>query len=250
MGGSGAKPTIKIIAAGPAGGGKTSIRAFLVFRCAEQKVVNALEDQDRRASIAAGIQVDRIKYKKCDFDFWDLKSSDLKSWHVMYKGKHGIMFVVDSADKGGLKLAGKLLHKTLRDPHLTGLPVAICANKSDSFEKATLKEITDLMKLEVVTDRKWQIFATSTKDGDGLEAVLDWLYSTISPMLGKPASATGVLAVTVTPALKTSSSPKTSPAAAAAATPTPDQTSGSSSSATTAAPPAKAAAAAPSDSKV
>jgi len=252
MGGSGAKPIIKIIAAGPAGGGKTSIRAFLVFRCAEQKVVAALEDQDRRASIAAGIQVDRIKYKKCDFDFWDLKSSDGKSWHVMYKGKHGIMFVVDSADKNGLKPAGKVLHKMLRDAHLTGLPVAICANKSDTFDKASLKDVTEIMKLEAITDRKWQVFATSTKDGDGLEAVLDWLYNSISPMLGKPASVTGTLAVTITPAVKTSSKPAAPAAATSSASgaTAPEQTSGGSPNATASGDKGAAAATTKSDSKV
>jgi len=177
--------------------------------------------------------VDRIKYKKCNFDFWDLKSTDQKSWHVMYKGKHGMIFVVDSADKNNLKPAGKLLHRMLRDPHLTGLPVAICANKSDAFDKATLKEVSDLMKLEAITDRKWQVFATSTKDGDGLESVLDWLYSSIFPMLGKAAGASGTLAVTVTPAVKaSSSSPKTS-ARGAAAPAVPENTASGGSGGTT-----------------
>lgn len=83
-------------------------------------------------------------------------------------GIQALVFVVDSTDKARLPEAAKALKKILSEDKVEGLPLMVLANKKDLPNSMTIREISDQLNLQAVTDRCWEIQACSALKGLGL----------------------------------------------------------------------------------
>jgi signal recognition particle receptor subunit beta len=55
------------------------------------------------------------------------------------------------------------------------VPILFFANKSDSNTAKAAQDIADQMELNNITDRPWQIQASSAMTGMGVQEGMDWL---------------------------------------------------------------------------
>jgi GTPase SAR1 family protein len=56
-------------------------------------------------------------------------AANLENWANFYRGSIGIVFVFDSSNEAQLEEVKELLHKTVQEEHLAGVPVMVLGNK-------------------------------------------------------------------------------------------------------------------------
>ncbi|XP_055357515.1 ADP-ribosylation factor 1-like [Paramacrobiotus metropolitanus] len=94
----------------------------------------------------------------------------------------GLIFVVDSSDRGRIGKAAEELKRMLAEDELREAVLLILANKQELPHVMTTGEISDKLELPSLRNRNWFIQATCATSGDGLYKGLDWL----SNQLEKP----------------------------------------------------------------
>lgn len=80
-----------------------------------------------------------------------------------------MIYVIDAADEDRITEAGKELDNLLAEKSLADIPVLVFANKQDLVHALGPDEITEKLKLDKISDRKWSIMACSALENDGLE---------------------------------------------------------------------------------
>ncbi|XP_068165067.1 ADP-ribosylation factor-like protein 11 [Antennarius striatus] len=108
--------------------------------------------------------------KKTSLTVWDVggQKSMRRSWRLYLDDCKALVFVVDSSDPTRLPEAQKALKKVLGDERLRGIPLMVLANKKDLPKSMTIREISNHLDLQSVTDRRWEIQACSALKGLGL----------------------------------------------------------------------------------
>ncbi len=78
-------------------------------------------------------------------------------WKHYYKSTDGVIFVVDSTEKGEERLeeCKEALAMFIGEDLLKGCPLLVLANKQDLPDAMTLEEISEKLGLESIQDRKW-----------------------------------------------------------------------------------------------
>lgn len=124
-----------------------------------------------------GFNVETVEYKSIRFTVWDVGGQDKirNLWRHYYANTQGLIFVVDSNDKGRLEAAGAELHKMLGEEELREADVLIFANKQDMPNALSTTAITEKLNLHGLTTRQWRIQGCCATTGDGLYEGLDWL---------------------------------------------------------------------------
>ncbi|XP_071485765.1 ADP-ribosylation factor 1-like 2 [Diadema antillarum] len=91
-------------------------------------------------------------------------------WQHYFCETHGLVFVVDSADKARLWEARDELMRALTNPYMTpGIPVVVLANKQDLPGALSASEITDIMDLKRLSpNHPWYVQPTQGNTGVGL----------------------------------------------------------------------------------
>lgn len=130
-----------------------------------------------------GFNVEEVSYKNVDFTVWDIGGQDKirPLWRHYWRGTHGVIFVVDSADKDRLAEARDELHKMLAEPELAEAVLLIYANKQDLPGAASSSELVDRLGLRSLpATRQWHVQASNCLTGEGLYEGLDWLRTEVA----------------------------------------------------------------------
>ncbi|CAF0973196.1 unnamed protein product [Adineta ricciae] len=124
-----------------------------------------------------GFNVEMIEHKNMKFTIWDIGGSSMirALWHQYYQNTDGIVFVIDSHDRGRMDDVCDAFQVVLSNEELNTVPLLIFANKQDLSDAMNTNEIKNKLKLHSISDRKWHIQAACACDGSGLYEGLDWL---------------------------------------------------------------------------
>ncbi|XP_057584120.1 ADP-ribosylation factor 1-like isoform X3 [Hippopotamus amphibius kiboko] len=90
-------------------------------------------------------------------------------------GFSGLIFVVDSNDRGRVNEAREELMRMLAEDELRDAVLLVCAHKQDLPSAMNAAEITDKLGLHSLRHRNGYIQATCATSGDGLHEGLDQL---------------------------------------------------------------------------
>ncbi|KYR00027.1 ADP-ribosylation factor-related protein [Tieghemostelium lacteum] len=156
--------TIKILLLGLDGAGKTTLLYKLML--------------NETVSIATlGYNVETIQHKHLNLTLWDLAGdSSIRSlWKPFYNKCSAIIFVVDSSDKTRISEAALELNKLMKEEELKNCSLLIFATKQDLPDPIEIPELTDLLGLHEIKDRKWYLQPTRTLENVGIYEGLDWL---------------------------------------------------------------------------
>ena len=100
-------------------------------------------------------------------------------WRNYYEQTDGLIWVVDSGDKLRLMDCKKELHNLLNQEKLAGATLMIFCNKQDIKGALTLEEISEVLELDKIDKRHWNIQACSAVTGEGLLEGVDWIVDDI-----------------------------------------------------------------------
>eukprot|EP01111_Echinosteliopsis_oligospora_P003534 TRINITY_DN1555_c0_g1_i2.p1 TRINITY_DN1555_c0_g1~~TRINITY_DN1555_c0_g1_i2.p1 ORF type:complete len:159 (+),score=37.93 TRINITY_DN1555_c0_g1_i2:92-568(+) len=130
-----------------------------------------------------GFNVETLEYKKLKMTVWDVGGQDRIRllWRHYYPETQGIIFVIDSSDRTRLQEAKEELYRTISDRELNGVPVMIYANKQDLPDAIPVDQLSEVLSLTDIKDRKWLLQTCVATRGDGLYEGLDWLSRIIHP---------------------------------------------------------------------
>jgi ADP-ribosylation factor protein 1 len=128
-----------------------------------------------------GFNVETVQYKNINFTVWDVGGQDKirPLWRHYYQNTHGVIYVVDSNDRGRIEEAALELQKVLREDELRDAALLVFANKQDLPNAMSVAEVTDKLGLHSLRSRQWYIQATCATSGDGLYEGLDWLSNAL-----------------------------------------------------------------------
>jgi len=126
-----------------------------------------------------GFNVETVHFKKMKFTVWDIGSQNDKIqplWRHYYEGTHGLIFVVDSADRRRIDLAGAELKKMLVEKEMQHAALLVLANKQDLPGAMSQQEVANQLGLsELKKSIRWTVQPTCAVHGIGLPEGLDWL---------------------------------------------------------------------------
>eukprot|EP00929_Paragymnodinium_shiwhaense_P037385 TRINITY_DN1992_c0_g2_i1.p1 TRINITY_DN1992_c0_g2~~TRINITY_DN1992_c0_g2_i1.p1 ORF type:complete len:702 (-),score=173.39 TRINITY_DN1992_c0_g2_i1:120-2159(-) len=129
-----------------------------------------------------GFNVETVEYKNISFTVWDVGGQDKirPLWRHYYAGTNGLIFVIDSNDQDRLEDAKGELHRLLQEDEMRNAVLLVLANKQDLPNAMPSGEISEMLELRKMRDRKWFIQPACATSGDGLYEGLDWLSKTLS----------------------------------------------------------------------
>lgn len=78
-------------------------------------------------------------------------------WKAYTADVHGCVFVVDAADEARFSESREVFAETLRDPHLSGKPVLVCANKQDLPGAKTVAEVAEALGLATLQNDRHRV---------------------------------------------------------------------------------------------
>ena len=102
-------------------------------------------------------------------------------WRNYFEQTDAMVYVIDSADRKRIEETGLELADLLEEDKLSGVPVIVLANKQDLVTALSPDEVADGLNLYSIRDRPWQIQACSTKTGEVLQDVMEWLVKQVGP---------------------------------------------------------------------
>ena len=124
-----------------------------------------------------GFNVEQLDYKGLRFTIWDVGGQDKIRilWKHYYQNSDGIIFVIDSNDKERFEKVKETLLLCLNEEELRDAALLIFANKQDIKGSVSPKEISDILEMGKIKNRKWLVQGSSAISGQGLKEGLDWL---------------------------------------------------------------------------
>jgi ADP-ribosylation factor 1/2 len=127
-----------------------------------------------------GFNVERLEYKNLKMTIWDIGGQDRLRplWRHYYENTNGVIFVVDSCDRGRVKIARDEISKMMAEPALQGAKLCVFANKQDMPNSMSASELIEGLELRNLK-HQWYVQPTSAVTGAGLYEGLDWLASVL-----------------------------------------------------------------------
>ena len=98
---------------------------------------------------------------------------------LFYQISNGIIFVVDSNEKETFEIARDILLECLNDERLKDAAFLIFAKKQDLNGAISPIELTKILEIEKIKNRKWFVQGCSAVSGQGIKEGLDWLTDTL-----------------------------------------------------------------------
>ena len=128
-----------------------------------------------------GFNVEQLDYKGLRFTIWDVGGQDKIRilWKHYYQNSDGIIFVIDSNDKERFEKVRETLLLCLNEEELRDAALLIFANKQDIKGSVSPKEISDILEMGKIKNRKWLVQGSSAISGQGLKEGLDWLIKNL-----------------------------------------------------------------------
>ena len=118
-----------------------------------------------------------IDYKGLNITFLDYY--DHFRVKLFYEISDGIIFVVDSNEKETFEIARDILLECLNDERLKDAAFLIFANKQDLNGAISPNELTKILEIEKIKNRKWFVQGSSAVSGQGIKEGLNWLIDTL-----------------------------------------------------------------------
>ncbi|XP_036933140.1 ADP-ribosylation factor-like protein 13A isoform X1 [Acanthopagrus latus] len=75
------------------------------------------------------------------------------AWRELSGEAHGIIFVVDSSDRGRIKEVKEVLADLLKQPRVAGKPILVLANKQDKMNALLGSELIEILSLETLVNQ-------------------------------------------------------------------------------------------------
>ncbi|XP_065922333.1 ADP-ribosylation factor-like [Magallana gigas] len=129
-----------------------------------------------------GFNVETVSpMKGVSFTVWDVGGSGkvIPLWKHYYKNTHGLIYVVDSADRYRISESRGELFGILENDEMRGVPVVIIANQQDRPDALSTSALTDLLCLHKLTSRKWCIQPACAINGEGLHESINELVTLV-----------------------------------------------------------------------
>nr|TKS05201.1 hypothetical protein D5086_0000132980 [Populus alba] len=106
-----------------------------------------------------GFNVETVVYKNISFTVWDVGGQQKirPLWRYYFQNSHGLIFVVDSNDRGRISEARNELHRILSDIELKDAILLVFANKQDVPNAMSVSEVTDKLGLPTLKQHRWQV---------------------------------------------------------------------------------------------
>ena len=163
------KKDVRILMIGLDAAGKTSI----LYQMKMAELVKTIP--------TIGFNVEQLDYKGLRFTIWDVGGQDKirMLWKHYYQNSDGIIFVVDSNDKERFETVRETLLLCLNEEELKEAALLIFANKQDINGAAAPNELTKILEIEKIHNRKWLVQGSSAISGQGLKEGLDWLANVL-----------------------------------------------------------------------
>jgi ADP-ribosylation factor protein 1 len=140
--------------------------------------------------------VQRLSYERSgtqvSFTVLDVSGSEKMRplWRHCYKGKDGIIFVVDSSAREDVEDARLRIEEILDEVNLMSRPLLVLANKQDQPGALSPSQLAVELRLHMVHGRAWSIEGCCANTGDGIYEGLDWLAgAVVASQKGKDAAA-------------------------------------------------------------
>ncbi|CAD5126175.1 DgyrCDS14346 [Dimorphilus gyrociliatus] len=159
----------RILILGLDGAGKTTI----LYRLQVGEVVTTIP--------TIGFNVETVTFKNLKFQVWDLggQTSIRPYWRCYYSNTDAIIYVVDSMDRDRIGISKQELFSMLEEDELKKSILVVLANKQDLEGAMSVSEVSQVLGLTSLRNRRYQIFKTSAIKGEGLEESMEWLTNTI-----------------------------------------------------------------------
>jgi len=124
-----------------------------------------------------GFNVETVEYKNISFTVWDVGGQDKirPLWRHYFTNTQGLIFVVDSNDRERISEAKEELHKMLEEEDLRDAILLVYANKQDLPNAVNASELTDMLDLRSMKNKKFYTQKATATSGEGLYEGLDWL---------------------------------------------------------------------------
>ena len=118
-----------------------------------------------------------IDYKGLNITFLDYY--DHFRVKLFYEISDGIIFVVDSNEKETFEIARDILLECLNDERLKDAAFLIFTNKQDLNGAISPIELTKILEIEKIKNRKLFVQGSSAVNGQGIKEGLNWLIDTL-----------------------------------------------------------------------
>jgi len=127
-------------------------------------------------SFFSGFNIKSLQHDGFKLNMWDIggQKAIRPYWRNYFEDIHALIYVIDSTDERRLDETGEELSLLLEEEKLSAVPVLVFANKQDLATALPSKQIAELLNLQNIRDRAWQIQACSAKRGEGLREGLEW----------------------------------------------------------------------------
>nr|CDS27255.2 ADP ribosylation factor 6 [Hymenolepis microstoma] len=125
-----------------------------------------------------GFNVETVSYENIRFNVWDVGGQEKirPLWRHYFTGTQGLIFVVDSADRGRIREAQIELHKIANDREMQDAIILVFANKQDLPDAMKPHEIQEKLRLtQLQPGRVWYVQPSNATTGEGLKEGLNWL---------------------------------------------------------------------------
>ena len=159
------KRKVRILMLGFEAAGKASI----LYQMKIGKLIESIRTIDYNYKV--------IDYKGLNITFLDYY--DHFRVKLFYEISDGIIFVVDSNEKETFEIARDILLECLNDERLKDAAFLIFANKQDLNGAISPNELTKILEIEKIKNRKLFVQGSSAVSGQGIKEGLDWLTDTL-----------------------------------------------------------------------
>lgn len=163
----------RILVVGLDNSGKTTLINHL-----KPKKSNTLE-----VTPTVGFQVEEFARNNIQFTVYDMSGQGRyrSLWESYYEDVQAVIFVIDSTDRLRIVVAKDeldhlLMHQKIQN---SNIPILFFANKNDCAGAMGHVEVTDMLDLEKIRQKPWQIKPSNALTGEGIPDGIDWLCNNI-----------------------------------------------------------------------
>ncbi|XP_064615962.1 ADP-ribosylation factor-like protein 3 [Liolophura sinensis] len=129
-----------------------------------------------------GFNIKTVQSSGFRLNVWDIggQRKIRPYWKNYYENTDVLIYVIDCADQKRFEETSVELSELLDEEKLAGVPLLVYANKQDLLGAATANEIAEGLKLEHISDRKWQIQPCSATQSEGVKEGMEWVLSNMN----------------------------------------------------------------------
>ncbi|SCU85071.1 LADA_0D05534g1_1 [Lachancea dasiensis] len=132
-----------------------------------------------RITPTVGQNVATIPVESSVLKFWDVGGQEsLRTlWPEYYRQAHGIIFVIDSADRARLEECCTTLRSVVANEDVEGIPVLMLANKQDRDDRMEVQDIKEVFNkiAEHLGARDSRVLPISALTQDGIKEAAEWI---------------------------------------------------------------------------